>query len=57
MQPSEVTSEVPYDVLLNLHKSPAEAVKNIRRQAAIRYYKKTSAVIGKSSGPGGDEQV
>jgi predicted HTH domain antitoxin len=49
MQPSELTLEIPYDVLLNLHKSPAEAVKDIRRQAAIRYYKKRALSLGKAA--------
>lgn len=56
MQPYEVKIEVPHEVLLNLHKSPGEAAEDIRRQAAIRYYKKRS-LIGKSSRSGGDKRV
>lgn len=46
MQPYEVKIEVPHEVLLNLHKSPDEAAEDIRRQAAIRYYKKRSLSLG-----------
>jgi hypothetical protein len=49
MQPYEVKLEVPHEVLLNLNKSPGEAAKDIRRQAAIRYYKKRVLSLGKAA--------
>ena len=48
MQPYEVKFEVPYEVLLNLHKSPIEAAADIRR-AAIRYYKTRVLSLGKAA--------
>jgi predicted HTH domain antitoxin len=35
--------------LLNLHKSPIEAAADIRRQAAIRYYKTHTLSLGKAA--------
>jgi len=49
MQTYEVKFEVPFEVLLNLHKSPVEAVADIRRQAAIRYYKTRVLSLGKAA--------
>ena len=49
MQPYEVKIKVPHEVLLNLHKSPGEAAEDIRRQAAIRYYKKRALSLGKAA--------
>jgi predicted HTH domain antitoxin len=49
MQSYEVKFEVPFEVLLNLHKSPIEAAADIRRQAAIRYYKTHTLSLGKAA--------
>ncbi|MCD6475739.1 MAG: UPF0175 family protein [Anaerolineaceae bacterium] len=49
MQPYEVKFEVPLEVLLSLHKSPVEAAADIRRQAAIRYYKTRALSLGKAA--------
>ena len=49
MQLYEVKIKVPHEVLLNLHKSPGETAEDIRRQAAIRYYKKRALSLGKAA--------
>ena len=49
MQSYKLKLEVPHDIVLNLHKSPNEAAKDIRQQAAIRYYKKRALSLGKAA--------
>ncbi len=49
MQVCTMTIQVPYDVFINLHKSRAEAARDIQRQAAIRYYKTRILSLGKAA--------
>lgn len=49
METYEVKMRVPHEVLLSLHKSFNEAGDDIRRQAAIRYYKKRVLSLGKAA--------
>ncbi len=49
MQAYDVTIRVPYDVFINLHKSRVETAEDIRRQAAIRYYKTRTLSLGKAA--------
>ena len=49
MQSCAMTIHVPYDVLIHLRKSLAEAAQDILRQAAIRYYKTRILSLGKAA--------
>lgn len=49
MQTYEVKIKVPQEVLYNLHGSLMEAGEDIKRQAAIRYYKKRTLSLGKAA--------
>ncbi len=44
-----MTIQVPFDVLIHLHKTCAEAAQDIRRQAAIRYYQTRQLSLGKAA--------
>lgn len=46
MQTFEIKIGLPYEILINLHKSTTEAVEDIKQQAAIRYYKKRILSLG-----------
>lgn len=49
MQSVEIKMKVPQEVLLHLHKPLEEIGEDIRRQAAIRYYKKRVLSLGKAA--------
>lgn len=49
MQSYSMTIQMPYDVLIHLHKSCAEAAQDIQRQAAIRYYTTRALSLGKAA--------
>ncbi len=49
MQVHEVKIRIPHEVLLNLRKSRGEVAEDIRRQAAIRYYKTRVLSLGKAA--------
>ena len=49
MQACTMTIDVPYDVFIHLHKSRAEAARDIQRQAAIRYYTTRRLSLGKAA--------
>lgn len=49
MQSFEMKITLPYEILLNLHKSVAEAAEDMKQQAAIRYYKKRILSLGKAA--------
>lgn len=49
MQHYELKLKVPYGVLINLHKSLDEVGDDLKKQAAIRYYKKRKLSLGKAA--------
>lgn len=49
MKAYEVKIKVPHEILINLNKSLGEFAEDIRRQAAIRYYKKRLLSLGKAA--------
>ena len=49
MQTHEIKFKIPHAVLINLHKSLNEIGEDIKKQAAIRYYKKRILSLGKSA--------
>jgi predicted HTH domain antitoxin len=49
MQTYEIKMKVPRELLMNLKKPLEDVEKDIREQAAIRYYKKRILSLGKSS--------
>ncbi len=49
MQVYEIKMKVPRELLINLHKPLEDVEKDIREQAAIRYYKKRILSLGKSA--------
>ena len=49
MQAYEIKMKVPHELLMNLHKPLEDVEKDIREQAAIRYYKKRILSLGKSA--------
>lgn len=48
MQTYTMTIDVPYDVFIHLHKSRADAARDIQRQAATHYYKTRRLSLGKA---------
>ena len=56
MQTSDVTIRIPYDILLNRHKSLAETAADIRRQAAT-VLSNARFVIGQSGRISGHEPL
>ena len=49
MHTCTMTIDVPYDVFIHLHKSRADAARDIQQQAAIRYYKTRRLSLGKAA--------
>jgi len=49
MQAYEIKMKVPRELLISLHKPLEDVEKDIREQAAIRYYKKRILSLGKSA--------
>jgi len=49
MQTFEIKIRLPYEILMNLHKSITETAEDMKQQAAIRYYKKRILSLGKAA--------
>ena len=50
MQTYEIKIKIPREVFINLHKPLEEVGEDIRKQAAIRYYKNRILSLGKAAG-------
>ena len=53
MQTYEIKFKIPHEVFITLHKPLEEVGEDIRKQAAIRYYKKRTLSLGKAAGLAG----
>ena len=49
MQAQTGTIRIPFEVLLHLHKSITDAIEDVKRQAAIRYYTQRILSLGKAA--------
>lgn len=57
MQFYEIKMKVPRELSIIIHKRPEEVEGDIRRQAAIRYYKQRILSLGKAAGLAGITRI